>query len=219
MALSHSPQIVRDGLVVCLDAANPKSYPGSGTTAFDLSNSSNNGTLINGVGFSQDNKGYFIFDGVNDIIRCGTFSLEYLTASTWVYKTSSTNSQGIFRKQLGWVVSQYNGTLQVAPATSWVFYNTGYVIPFNTWVNITYTYSGTGVAGSQTVYVNGSVIFSSSAGSGPISPNNNQVNLGHDNSNGWYWGGRISQTFIYNRALTAAEVKQNFEALRGRYGI
>jgi hypothetical protein len=66
MALSHSPSIVTDGLVLCLDAGNPKSYPGSGTTWTDLSGNGNNGTLVNGVGYSGDNLGSLSFDGVND---------------------------------------------------------------------------------------------------------------------------------------------------------
>ena len=47
MALAHSPKIVTDGLVLCLDAGNPKSYPGSGTTWYDLSGNGNNGTNSN----------------------------------------------------------------------------------------------------------------------------------------------------------------------------
>jgi hypothetical protein len=65
MGLGHSPSIVRDGLVLYLDAANPKSYPGSGTTWFDLKGTSNS-TLSNGPTFVNSNKGYFSFDGVND---------------------------------------------------------------------------------------------------------------------------------------------------------
>jgi hypothetical protein len=56
MALSHSPKIITDGLVLCLDAGNPKSYPGSGTTWTDLSGNGNNGSLENGVGY---NGGFF----------------------------------------------------------------------------------------------------------------------------------------------------------------
>ena len=115
-------------------------------------------------------------------------------------------------------MSQYNGTLQVAPGTSWTFYNTGYTIPLNTWVNIVYTYSGTGAAGSQTVYINGSNIYSTSAGSGAISSNGNSVRIGFDDNN-WWWNGRIAQTQIYNRALTAQEIQQNFNATRSRYSI
>ena len=218
MSISYNPRIVTDGLVLYLDAGNTKSYPGSGTTWTDLSGNGNNGILTNGPTYSSSNGGAIVFDGVNDRIECGTWSVPYITVSTWVYKTSSTTNQGICRKQTGWAVSQYNGTLQVAPGTSWTFYNTGYTIPLNTWVNVVYTYSGTGTTGSQTVYVNGSNIYSTSAGSGAISANSNVVRIGYDDNN-WFWGGRIAQTQIYNRALTASEIQQNFNALRGRFGI
>ena len=65
MALAHSPKIVTDGLVLCLDAGNPKSYPGSGTTWTDLSGQGNNGTLVNGVGYVGTNGGSLSFDGVS----------------------------------------------------------------------------------------------------------------------------------------------------------
>jgi hypothetical protein len=174
----------------------------------------NNITTANSLTYNSD--GTFSFNGSSGRIECGNFSIPYFTISTWVYRTSSTTNQGICRKELGWAVSQFNGTLQVAPGTSWTFYNTGYTIPLNTWVNIVYTYSGTGSAGSQTVYINGTNIYSTTAGSGPISSNSNAVRIGFDDNN-WYWGGRISSTKIYNRALTASEVRQNFDALKERF--
>ena len=63
MGTSYNPHIVSDGLVLCLDAANPRSYPGSGTSWYDLSGNGNNGTLVNGVGYSSDNAGSLVFDG------------------------------------------------------------------------------------------------------------------------------------------------------------
>jgi hypothetical protein len=188
----------------------------NGTTWRDLIGNGNTGTLTNGPTYSSANNGSIVFDGVDDRIECGTFSVPYLTVSTWVYKTSSATNQGICRKETGWAVSQYNGTLQVAPGTSWTFYDTGYTIPLNTWVNIVYTYSGTGTTGSQTVYINGSSIYSTTAGSGPITANSNAVRVGFDDNN-WFWGGRISNTQIYNRALSASEIQQNYNALKGRY--
>jgi hypothetical protein len=208
--------IITDGLVFNADAGFIPSYPTNGTTSYDLSYSGNNGNLTNGVGYSTDNGGTFVFDGVDDRISCGSFSVSYLTVSTWVFKTTSTTHQGISRKENGWAVSQYNGTLQVAPGTSWNFYDTGYVIPLNTWVNIVYTYSGSGSAGSQVVYINGNNIFSTSAGSGPIFSNSNQVNIGFDDNN-WFWNGRIANTLIYNRALTSSEVLQNYNAGLARF--
>lgn len=218
MATSYSPKIITSGLVFCLDAGNAKSYPGTGTTWRDLSGNENSGTLVNGVEYNSGDGGFLIFDGVNDRVDCGTFNVPFLTVSTWVYKTASTNQQGICRKQLGWAISNYLGVLQVAVGTSWQFYNTGYTIPLNTWTNIVYTYSGTGAAGSQTVYINGLNIYSTSAGSGAISANGNQVRVGYDD-NGWYWNGRIAKTKIYNRALTSQEVLQNYNATKVRFGV
>jgi hypothetical protein len=173
---------------------------------------------ITASSLTYNSDGTFSFNGSSDRIECGDLNVSYLTLNTWVYKTSSSNNQGICRKNNCWALSQYNGTVQVAPGTSWTFYNTGYVIPLNTWVNICYVYSGTGTSTSQIVYINGTQIYNTSSGSGPISSNSNIVRIGYDDNN-WYWGGNISSTKIYNRALSAAEVRQNFNALRGRYGI
>ena len=68
MATYYSPKIVTNGLVLCLDAGNTKSYSGSGTTWTDLSESATNGTLTNGPTFNSDNKGSIVFDGIDDYI-------------------------------------------------------------------------------------------------------------------------------------------------------
>ena len=66
MSTRYNPSIVRDNLVLYLDAANTKSYPGSGTTWKDISGKGNNGTLTNGPTFDSNNLGSIDFDGVND---------------------------------------------------------------------------------------------------------------------------------------------------------
>jgi len=83
MGLGHSPSIVRDGLVLYLDAANSKSYPGSGTTFFNLGSSAD-ATLVNGPTYSSNNKGYFTLDGVNDFINTNTDA--YNVAQTITYE-------------------------------------------------------------------------------------------------------------------------------------
>ena len=80
MSLNHSPSIVTDGLVLCLDAANPRSYPKSGTTWSDLAGASN-GTLTNGPTFDSGNGGGIIFDGTNDFIDLG--SSPFISTSCW----------------------------------------------------------------------------------------------------------------------------------------
>lgn len=217
MALHHNPRIVTSGLVLALDAADKNSYPGTGTVWNDLSGNGNNGTLVNGPTFNTENSGSIVFDGSNQRVNSTAFSVPYLTLSIWVYKTSSFISQGICRKQNGWAVTQYSGTLQVAPGTSWSFYNTGYTIPLNTWINIIYRYAGSGTD-SQSVFINGVLIWTNPNGTGALTPNSNQVRVGFDDNN-WWWGGKIANTQIYNRALTAEEVLQNFNATKGRFGL
>ena len=68
MSLSRGPKIVTNGLVLYLDAANKKSYPGSGTTWTDLSGNNNTGTLTNGPTFDSNNGGSIVFDGTNDYV-------------------------------------------------------------------------------------------------------------------------------------------------------
>jgi hypothetical protein len=122
MAFNYSPKIVTDGLVLALDAANVKSYPGSGTTWKDLSRGGNNGTLINGPTFNSANGGSIVFDGVNDYIDCGNGSSLQITGSitveTWVYLTSLTNSNdlNLFSKysnsgpnNQGWILFKSTG--------------------------------------------------------------------------------------------------------------
>ncbi len=93
MSLHHSPRIVTDGLVLYLDAANPKSYPGTGTSWYDLSGNGNNGTLVNGIGYDSNNRGSMVFDGVDDFISINyTNSIE--TMSIWFNRNSLAANSG-----------------------------------------------------------------------------------------------------------------------------
>ena len=86
MATDYNPSIVTDGLVLCVDAANTKSYPGSGTTWTDISSKGNNGTLTNGPTFSSGNGGAIVFDGTNDYVDFGSqvANLSTSTISFWI---------------------------------------------------------------------------------------------------------------------------------------
>ena len=92
----YGPKIVTSGLVLCLDAANKRSYPGTGTTWTDLSGNSNNGTLTNGPTFSAGNQGSIVFDGTNDYAYQSLFTnaiTTTLTFDVWV-KFSDAGSSG-----------------------------------------------------------------------------------------------------------------------------
>jgi hypothetical protein len=226
MGLGHGASIVRSGLVLHLDAANKKSYPGTGTAWNDMSGNSNNGTLVNSVGYSSNNSGSMVFDGIDDYCDAGTSSTlkpSYMTVSTWIkFTTISANNR---------ILSDWH---QNASSDRWIFYtaNTTQVqwyihtsiggdvgIPFtinlNQWYYLTGTFDGT----NTILYVNGDFVSSASKSGVLVSGLGESVRVGRQAESGGSHNGSIASVKMYNRALSAAEVKQNFNALRGRYGI
>ena len=232
MGVGYNPKIVTDGLVLCLDAANQKSYPGTGTVWTDLSGLGNNGALVNGVGYSADNKGSMAFDTTddyitvlnnNDINQVNTVTLEayikYTTESNKVLIEKSNNNQHyqlqIFSNTLG--TGGVGGELvfMLKPdSTNWVV--TGVSSSDDSWHHVVGTYD----RNTQTakIYLDGVLKnTNSSISSGPNS-NSNPLLIG-SRSGPHGFGGSISNIKIYNRVISASEVQQNFNALRGRYGI
>ena len=230
MALYHSPRIVTDGLVLCLDAANVKSYPGSGTTAVDVA-SNIQGSLVNGVSYSAANKGYFEFDGTNDYITFGNTTTanvftQNFTISAWVYRLSNTGPY--WGNIIGDYYTQQNSNewqiMLGASAEIFVYrIGTGYIITgtssgytSNQWFNVTVSRIGSTV----TLYTNGNSIATSTNSDTWGSATGN-LNIGIDGNNSSEpLNGRISNVLIYkNVGLSSDQVKQNFQALRGRYGV
>jgi hypothetical protein len=230
MALAHSPKIVTNGLVFYFDAANRKSYPGSGTAWTDLSGAGNNGTLINGVSYSSSNMGTFVFDGVDDYINAGNdasinFGTGNFTVSAWFKRaTNATINSRLLSK---------GGDSDVADRAGFAFYGSdtllGFIInPSGTrtiinaasyvvgeWVNVVGLVER-GV--TMRSYKNGNLFESAAAPVGSVS-GDLSLFIGNNNGTNLYWPGEIAQVSMYNRALTAAEILQNFNALKGRYGI
>jgi hypothetical protein len=229
MALSHNPRIVTDGLVLCLDAANPKSYPGSGNTWTDLSGNENNGTLVNGVGYDSVNNGSMVFDGVDNTINLsGTYlSVNQMTISSWNYSSNYNQDGFMFEKTTnGSVNTQYS--LFFNDGNNSIYYRTYGLsvrdlivntpssgVIDNQWNNIVATYDGS----QKKIYVNGSLSATQNA-TGTVTQNTSgPAYIGRHGSNGYPFNGNISKTQVYDRALTEAEIKQNFNALRGRYNL
>lgn len=162
--------------------------------------------------YANDNT--FSFNGTSDKITAGTaIAPSRITISAWVYRTSSTINQGIVRKESAYAISLYNNTIQVAPGNNWVFYNTAIPIELNVWVSLIWSYDGS----TMRLYKNGNQVWSTAL-SGALPSNSNVTNIGFDENN-WWWGGKIDSVTIHNRALSALEVTQQFEATRGRYGL
>lgn len=230
MSAYAGPEVVSSGLVLSLDAGNIRSYPGSGTTWTDLVGSKT-GTLINGPTFSSTNGGSIVFDGVNDyasvthtlstpITVSGfvRYSSQVVTKNTF-FNTSPHNVLDISLNRIGggetYVYigngSAWSGGLSGADGTfpSIISSQTTSV---NTWYHVTFTSTGSG----STLYFNGT-----SVGTSSFSPSGwgSSFYLGNIVVASEYLQGNISNVQIYSRALSAAEVKQNFYALRGRFGI
>jgi hypothetical protein len=233
MGIAYNPRIVTDGLVLCLDAANSKSYPGSGTAWTDLSGNQNDGTLVNGVGFSSDNKGALVFDGVDDYVDCGASTylnntLAGLTVCVWIrvgalglqiYAENGTEFQtNTFyiaqenSSNLSFLVANDAGQYQRIYGTS--SYTT------NTWYNFVGVWSS---GQNLKAYVNGvdtsRDLLNPFGVLSTIRTGNSNLWLGRRPNGGLVFIGRMPQMMIYNRALTAQEIQQNFNATRGRYGI
>jgi hypothetical protein len=232
MSFNYSPKIATNGLVLCLDAANTKSYVSGSTVWTDLSRSGNNGTLTNGPTFSSANGGSIVFDGVDDTIPLNTAtafgSSSNLTIGIWVnYTNFITSSLGraVFRasnlsENVGFSIYQatdspYNrvkcyvnlaGGLNVLNSTSQL--NT------NQWYFITMTYNSSVL----NLYING-LLDASSPGSGGIVWPSPTRTPQFGEMFGSYFAGRIAQTSIYNRALTTTEILQNYNSTKGRYGL
>ena len=235
--------IVTNGLVLNLNAANPRSYapPYTGTTWTDLSGKGNNGTLTNGPTFNSSNGGSIVFDGVNDYVNLGTVlniyqrvNLPY-TMESFVYLITSNNNEFVIGNTWddpGYHIRKTGSSHAPANRIRFVLVQDGgngrgKDSPQLTtgWYHIVGTYNGNDVTttSNYSLYVNSSTSGSTDVSFGAptsITPTNS-TNIGRsgDSTNFSYLNGRVAIVRIYNRALTAQEVSQNFNATRARFGI
>jgi hypothetical protein len=235
MSLSHSPRIVTSGLSLCLDAANRKSYPGTGTLWSDLSGNGYNGVLTD-VTYLSANGGVLDFDitatGVcdtqADILDLGSNDF---TWEVWVSTDAhSANNQTLIEKgatspNLGYglyidaFASSNRPTFRYSfDGSNYTFFGlwdtSGPMIP-GTFYQVVVTRNG----GTLSGYNNGSRIsFRGDLSTTAIFNSSEFLQFGATNNFAWL-DGKLSIIRFYNRALSAAEILQNFNALRGRYGI
>ena len=227
--ISSGPRIVLDSsLAMHLDAGNPDSYSGSGSTWYDLSGNRLNCTLYNTT-YSANNVGYLVFNGStaygevadNILLRNSSF-----TASIWAYGTSAgaSPSSHVFGKHdstsstNGWALVQNSsgttGYYIKAGATEYDPPNSSGAL--SRWYNTVLTCNN---SSAVTSYMNG-VSLGSTAFTGTTNTSTAVFRIAKSVDTFWpWWGGYVSQIQIYNRVLTASEVNQNFVALRGRYGL
>jgi hypothetical protein len=228
MAFNYSPKIVTDGLVLYLDAANTKSYPGSGTVWTDLSRNGNNGTLVNmgSTGFSSSNGGVIVFDGINDYIDLPTitFNTNPFTIDLWfkINGNQTANSSLLCVAAAGtannWQLSFINNVellffyrgIGLSNA-----FNLNYTFVTETWTNVIITKN---TSNNIISYVNGvqtnSVTYASNYN------NTEPLRIGLNRSQTDYYKGNISACKIYlNKSLSSSEILQNYNTIKSRFGL
>jgi hypothetical protein len=224
MAIYGGPDIVTDGLVLHLDAANNKSYPGSGTIWYDLSNNSNNGSLVNGVSYSSNNKGSFVFDGVDDFININepliNFSPNLWTMCLWMNPNNqysrflTPNSNGIDQ----WLeYDNSNQRVNVAITQSSDVNNrnrsgTSSTIPINNWSYFCLSINNLNIK----IYAN-SLLTDEYNESISIGNWSGLWRLGQRGNNTSWYSGLFSNFMVFNKELSAEEIKKNYNALKGRF--
>jgi hypothetical protein len=233
VGVNYNPAIVTNGLVMYVDAANTKSYPGTGTAWNDLSGNGNNGVL-NGPTYSSSDGGYMVFDGVNDSASASSdiynFGTGNFTMSAWINTTvtgyPTAAQQRIFdQSSAGQINNPFNiltsGLLnfRVIDIVNAIDFQvlTSYTITPNIWHNCLVTRN----SNTWSIYVNGNFITSGTSAVTYPWRSNTPFTIGYyTEANASFFKGYISNVMIYKgNGLTAAEIQQNFNALRGRYGI
>jgi hypothetical protein len=229
MSLAHSPRIITDGLVFCVDAADKKSYIGSGSTWTDRK--SGNNQSLNGATFDSGNRGSIVFDGVNDYsINTGSsdYDLTEGTVECWAkVHSSTTNYFGVgsivtINPYKGFGIHSYANSTKFS---LFITYNAAGTIRYldadnNYVIDQWYHLVGTVGASRADFYINGvrNEYFTYTTAIAPSSP---PITIGrfYSNVNNFYAPCNIASVKFYNRALTEDEVLQNYNATKGRFGL
>ena len=234
-----SPSIVTDNLFMHLDASNASSYPGTGSTWTDLTGNGNNGT-ISGATWSSTDGGLFDFDGVNDQVQIAHNSSLSLSSSVqrtiqvWVkfdaLGATSTQQIPVFGKlSSSFAFDGYWGGLYGNTGTIRVVTNgtaiqrittSTLTVSINTWYLFTFISRITSTSNTTKVYINGTEYATTAHGTDGYSESN-PLYLGYIGAgvSSLYLNGKIGACYFYTDGLSAAEVTQNFDATKSRYGL
>jgi len=236
MSLHHNPKIVTDQLILYLDAANPKSYPGSGTTWYDLSGNGNDVTLYNSPTYSTDNYGHFSFDGTNQYARTtSTFDLSSVNKVTVeiAMAKNDTSTTGMAYEQTSNWNNQTGGFGLYPNSTGSATYSTNYhhtnALGFNP-MNISTFTNGTDIFvvskswtwlnRIQDSHINGNPMNSATAvGSADSTFTDDYFYIGSRGGTSLYHNFKVYYIKVYASQHTDAQALENFNATRGRFGI
>jgi hypothetical protein len=218
MGIDIGPIETTDGLVLHLDAANTRSYPGSGNTVYDLSGSGNTSALTNGPTYLSSNLGAFVLDGSNDYIlvnsQANILSKTAYTKIAYIYISNFATvnniiSGGFSGQHAFWMFGTVR--LNAGHNGSWATVVGATTLSLNTWYFAAVTYSN---STGWKLYLNGREDGTSADTT--TFTGNQEISIGsYSTANNFT--GRIASVQVYNRALTATEIFQNYHATKGRY--
>jgi hypothetical protein len=239
MSYHNNPRIVTDGLTLCLDANAKRSYPGTGTTWFDLTPNQQNGSLS---GLTFNSSGYFDSDGTDDVVGPSTFDYDdsggAFTVCAWVNPDSLTNansysaiinrsdnSNHIFSLYMNKSAASSN----VGDMSAWIFDDGGTlrqhsasgncILNVNEWNfcvwrwrdNFGFTFDLFNSDGQATQTASSSYVSRKDSTS--------QFTIGRWRNSGYYFNGKIGCANLYNRKLSNAKVLQNYNSMKSRFGL
>lgn len=221
MGFFDGPTIVTSGLTLLFNAADKNSYPGSGTTWTDLSGNNRNGTLINSPTFNSSNGGSIVFNGTNMYVTSSNsaFGTDPFSIDMWIKPNVSqtTNasviSVGTTTTTSNWQIAFQSNILTFVSTGSTA--STTYTAD-NIWTNFTTVRESTSNNSSK-IYINGNLNVSFTITNNYT--DNTGYRLGINRTSTAYYAGNIANVQIYNRALSATEVFQNYDAQKSRFGL
>ena len=220
MSTGGGPKIIKDNLIVSLDFGNEKSFPKTGTAAFNLKRNGYDSTLRNGATYDTETGGNITFDGTNDEILIPSvdmrddYTLEIVVKATGNSLAGAKGYNTLFGASStfrflyhlnGFLLAQIQGTNHLS--------TTG-IAPRNQWNVIHYTFNN--LTNQRQWFVNGigdTILTSASNGF------NGNMYIGSHNTINYRMNGKIAITRIYNKVLSTGEIAQNYNAFRGRFGL
>jgi hypothetical protein len=215
--------VVTGNLSMYLDAGVTSSYPGTGTAWTDLSGNNRNGTLTNGPTYSSADGGSIVFDGTNDFVQCtGSITATAATFVSWIRRNGTQGSYDgiLFSRGSNVTGMQFQSSNQLSymwnGAVNTYTWQSGLIVPDLTWCMVAVSVTST----AATAYLcQSSGITSAINTVSHTSTTLDDIKIGQEDFGGRFFTGNIATAMIYNRALSADEISQNFNALSGRYGL
>jgi hypothetical protein len=230
MAFTRGANVVTDGLVLCLDAANRKSYITGSTSWSDMSGNGMIASMSGSVSFNNTLvQGTFTFGNQASFIIPENSALNTQTPTVEVWAKTNATTQNGFWFEKGNVNTQYS-LFQEGANIIWRHYfsnSSNYnslIVPAASYINTTdwFQVVGTFTSGVRRIYINGALVGSDSQ-TGTLNTNANGMSIGvfggFNGVRGYYYNGNISSIKVYNRALSATEVQQNYNALKPRFNL